>query len=162
MQFCRYKKIIERRQVISKTKCTSKRENIDFLLSCCLCLVPVGPFYLKNKILVWSASLSTLGPVKWRVRFNMSSESSASTTRPRKCLYTKYSMFFLTKYKQARVIRVTTAVEGAVDNMRQEKVTKEVTCKTGGTRGAYWGFRHDVTQTPISAPDNASNACCTG
>lgn len=71
-------------------------------------------------------------------------------------------MFFLTKYKQARVIRVTTAVEGAVDNMRQEKVTKEVTCKTGGTRGAYWGFRHDVTQTPISAPDNASNACCRG
>ena len=162
MQFCRYKKIIERRQVISKTKCTSKRENIDFLLSCCLCLVPVRPFYLKNKILVWSASLSTLGPVKWRVRFNMSSELSASTTRPRKCLSTKYSMFFLTKYKQARVIRVTTAVEGAVDNTRQEKVTKEVTCKTDGTRGAYWGFRHDVTQTPISAPDNASNACCRG
>lgn len=71
-------------------------------------------------------------------------------------------MSFLTKYKQARIIRVTTAVEGAVDNMRQEKVRKELTCTTGGIRGAYWGFRHDVTQTPISAPYNASNACCRG
>ena len=76
--------------------------------------------------------------------------------------HTKYSMFFLTKYKQARVIRVTTAVEGAVDNMRQEKVRKEVACTTGGIRGAYWGFRRVVTQTPISAPYNASNACCRG
>ena len=96
---------------------------------------------------MWSASLSTLEPVKWRVCFNVWSELTASTIQPRNCLYTKYSLSFLTKYKQARVIRVTTAVEGAVDKMRQEEVRKEVTCSTGGIRGAYWSFRRVMSQT---------------